>query len=219
MGRAVGVLGGAFNPPHVGHMVLAQEAIWSLGLDELVLVPTGRAPHKVIAPEPGPEVRLELAEAAARGVDRVRVSALEVEREGPSYAYRTLELLEDELPGSDFTFVMGADVAASLESWRRPERVLELARVAVAGRPGIDVGAVSAALERLGADEGARTLQMPEIEVSSTLVRERVAAGKPVRWLVPDAVAELIRERGLYRDEAGAEAPAGVKIESEGAGA
>ena len=102
---------------------------------------------------------------------------------------------------------MGADVAASLESWRRPERVLQLARVAVAGRPGIDVEAVSAALGRLGADEGARMLQMPEIEVSSTLIRERVAAGKPVRWLVPDAVAEMIHERGLYRDE------------SEGAGA
>ncbi len=208
MGRSVGVLGGAFNPPHVGHMVLAQEAIWALGLDELVLVPTGRAPHKVIEPEPGPQVRLELARAAARGVERVRVSALEVEREGPSYAYRTLEQLEDEIPGSDFTFVMGADVAASLESWRRPERVLELARVAVAGRPGVDFEAVTATLDRLGADEGAQLLRMPEIGVSSTLVRERVAAGKPVRWLVPDAVAELIDERGLYLNGAGAGAPA-----------
>lgn len=219
MSRAVGVLGGAFNPPHVGHMVLAQEAIFSLGLDELVLVPTGRAPHKLIEPEPGPEVRLELAEAAARGVERVRVSALEVERQAPSYAYRTLEQLENELPGSEFTFVMGADVAASLESWRRPERVLELARVAVAARPGIDGEAVSAALARLGADRGAQMLRMPEIGVSSTLVRERVAAGRPVRWLVPDAVAELIEERGLYRDGAGAEAPAVADNETEGAGA
>jgi nicotinate-nucleotide adenylyltransferase len=219
VGRAVGVLGGAFNPPHVGHMVLAQEAIWALGLDELVLVPTGQAPHKVIEPEPGPEVRLQLAAAAAQGVERVRVSGLEVEREGPSYAYRTLELLENELPGSEFTFVMGADVAASLESWRRPERVLELARVAVAGRPGVDFEAVSAALGRLGVEVGAQVLRMPEIEVSSTLVRERVAAGKPVRWLVPAAVAALICERGLYREGAGAAAPAAEEIETEGAGA
>ena len=200
MGRTVGVLGGAFNPPHVGHMVLAQEAIWELGLDELVLVPTGDAPHKVIAPEPGPRVRLALAEAAAKGVEGVRVSALEVDREGPSYAFRTLELLEDELPESDFVFVMGADVAASLESWRRPERVLQLAQVAVAGRPGVDRGAVDAALSRLGATEGARMLEMPEIEVSSTVVRQRVAAGKPIRWLVPDAVRELIEDQGLYRE-------------------
>jgi nicotinate-nucleotide adenylyltransferase len=198
--------------------VLAQEAIWALGLDELILVPTGRAPHKVIEPEPGPAVRLELAQAAARGVEGVRVSALEVEREGPSYAYRTLEQLEDELPGSDFTFVMGADVAASLESWRRPERVMELARVAVAGRPGIDLEAVEAALGRLGAESGAVLLRMPEIEVSSTLVRERVAEGRPVRWLVPDGVAELIAERGLY-GAGRAGAAAAEKIETEGAGA
>ncbi len=200
MGRAVGVLGGAFNPPHIGHMVLAQEAVYELGLDELVLIPTGRAPHKRIEPEPGPDVRLALAEAAVRDVEGVRVSALEVEREGPSYAYRTLELLRDELSGSDFTFVMGADVAAGLESWRRPERVTELASIAVAARPGVDREAVRAALGRLGAADRARTVAMPEIEVSSSLVRERVAAGRPVRWLVPDQVVEMIAERGLYRE-------------------
>ncbi len=201
MSRSVGVLGGAFNPPHIGHMVLAQEAAWELGFDELVFVPTGRAPHKQIEPEPGPEVRLALARAAVEGVEGVRVSALEVERDGPSYAYRTLEQLKDELPGSHLTFVMGADVAASLESWRRPERVVELASIAVAGRPGVEREAVKAALERLGAAAGARYLSMPEIEVSSSLVRERVAAGRPVRWLVPEPVAALIAERGLYRQD------------------
>ncbi len=200
MARSVGVLGGAFNPPHVGHLVLAQEAIWALGLDELILVPTGEAPHKRIEPEPGPEVRLAMARVAVERFDGVRVSGVEVERDGPSYAYRTLELIADELPGSQLTFVMGADVAAGLESWRRPERVLELARVAVAGRPGVDRHAVDEVLGRLGAARGAAELEMPEIGVSSTMVRERVAAGKPVRWLVPLAVAELIAERGLYRE-------------------
>jgi nicotinate-nucleotide adenylyltransferase len=198
--RSVGVLGGAFNPPHVGHLILAQEAIWALGLDELVLVPTGQAPHKKIEPEPGPRLRLEMTEAAAADFDGVRVSDLEVAREGPSYAYRTLELLADEYPGSRPTFVMGADVATGLESWRRPERVLELAQVAVARRPGVDLATVEAVLERLGATSGCEVLEMPAIGVSSTLVRERVAAGKPVRWLVPRAVAELIAERGLYRE-------------------
>ena len=199
MSRSVGILGGAFNPPHIGHLVLAQEAIFTLGLDELILVPTGQAPHKVISPEPGPGVRLELAEAAVAGLDDARVSDAEVGREGPSYAFRTLELLADELPGSQLTFVMGADVAAGLEGWQRPQRVLELARIAIARRPGVGRSEVDDTLHRLGAAEGALEVPMPEIGVSSTLIRDRVAAGRPVRWLVPDAVGELIAERGLYR--------------------
>jgi nicotinate-nucleotide adenylyltransferase len=200
MGRSVGVLGGGFNPPHLGHLVLAQEAIWALGLDELILVPTGQAPHKQITPEPGAEVRLAMAEAAVAHFDGVVASDVEVARDGPSYAYRTLELLADELPGSQLTFVMGADAAAGLESWRRPERVLELARLAVAARPGVDRRAVAGVLARLGASERAEALEMPAIGVSSSLVRERVAAGRPVRWLVPPGVAELIADRGLYRE-------------------
>lgn len=199
MSRSVGVLGGAFNPPHVGHLILAQEAISALDLDELILVPTGQAAHKRIEPEPGPQVRLALAEAAVTDCPGLGVSDVEVGREGPSYAYRTLELLADELPDSQLIFVMGADVAAGLESWRRPERVLEIARVAIAGRPGVEPAAVDAVLARLGADRGAERLEMPGIGISSSLVRERVASGKPVRWLVPPPVADLIAERGLYR--------------------
>jgi nicotinate-nucleotide adenylyltransferase len=198
--RSVGVLGGAFNPPHIGHLVLAQEAIWELGLDQLILVPTGEAPHKRIDPEPGPQLRLEMAEAAVAEFDGVRVSDLEVARDGPSYAYRTLELLADELPGSQLTFVMGADVAAGLDSWRHPERVLELARVAVAARPGVDGRRIERVLSDLGADHAPGSLEMPEIGVSSTMVRDRVAAGRPIRWLVPEAVADLIIARGLYRE-------------------
>lgn len=198
MSRAVGVLGGAFNPPHLGHLLLAQEAIESLGLDELVLVPTGVAPHKVIEPEPGPGVRLELARLAAAELDGVRASALEVERQGPSFAYRTLELLADELPGSQLTFVMGADVAAGLAGWRRPERVVELARIAVAERPGTPRAEVDEVLARVGAEATRAAIEMPPVGISSSLVRDRVVAGRPIRWLVPDSVAELIAERGLY---------------------
>lgn len=208
MGRSVGVLGGAFNPPHVGHLVLAQEAVYALGLDELVLVPTGEAPHKRIEPEPGPGVRLAMARAAVEGIEGVRASPVEVEREGPSYAYRTLELLLDESPGSELTFVMGADVAAGLESWARPERVVELARVAVAARPGVDMGVVEDVLARLSSPREPVTLEMPELAISSTMVRERVAAGKPVRWLVPDAVAAMIEKEDIY---------AGVGAGEEGA--
>lgn len=198
MSRAVGVLGGAFNPPHIGHLLLAQEAVAALGLDQLVLVPTGEAPHKRIEPEPGPEVRLELTAAAAAGVSGFTVSEVEVGRAGPSFAYRTLELLADELPGSELTFVMGADVASGLECWKRPERVLELADIAVAGRPGFDLAAIDDALAGLGAAAPAARIEMPPVGISSTLVRDRVAAGRPIRWMVSDPVERLIAERGLY---------------------
>ena len=192
------MLGGAFNPPHIAHLLLAQDAIASLGLDELILVPTGQAPHKTISPEPGPGLRLEMARLAAAGEERLSVSDLEVTREGPSYAYRTLELLVDENPGSQLTFVMGADVAAGLEGWHRPERVVELARVAIAERPGFDRSEADEVLERLGAEGRADAIDMPPIGVSSSMIRARVAAGKPIRWMVPDPVRELIAARGIY---------------------
>ena len=203
MRRAVGVLGGAFNPPHLAHLLLAQEAVFGLGLDELILVPTGEAPHKRIDPEPGPEVRLEMARLAVAGCERISVSDIEVGREGPSFAYRTLELLADELQETDLTFVMGADVAAGLDGWKRPERVVELARIAVAERAGVERADVDEVLGRLGAGERAARVEMPPIGISSSMIRARIAAGQPVRWLVPDTVAQLIAERGLYAGEAG----------------
>lgn len=208
MSRSVGVLGGAFNPPHIAHLVLAQEALDSLGLDQIVLVPTGSAPHKRIEPEPGADVRLELTELAVQGAAGLAVSSLEVDRPGPSFAYRTLELLADELPESDLTFVMGADVAAGLEGWERPERVLELAGVAIAERPGFDRSEADEALERLGAPRAA-AISMPALGVSSSLVRARAAAGRSIRWLVPERVAERIGELDLYRSGAAAGLPAG----------
>lgn len=200
--RSIGVLGGAFNPPHLGHLLLAQEARVRLGLDEVLLVPTGVAPHKTIDPEPGASLRAAMTRLAVADASGIEVSDLEVTRDGPSYAYRTLELLHDSQPGCDLTFVMGADVAASLETWEQPRRVLELARVAVAGRPGADRAGVDSALARLGAP-AAKSIEMPLVGISSTLIRERIAAGMPVRWMLPDPVIELIEARGLYGSREG----------------
>lgn len=196
---AVGVLGGAFNPPHVGHLLLAQEAQWQLGLDRVLLMTAGEAPHKEIADDPGREVRLEMAGRAAAEEEWLEASALEVEREGPSYTYRTLELLREEQREGEIWFLLGADMASGLASWKQPERVLELARLGVVSRPGVGLGAVRSALERLGAADRAEMIDMPQCGVSSTMIRQRTAAGKPLRRLVPDGVAELIEERGLYR--------------------
>jgi nicotinate-nucleotide adenylyltransferase len=165
----------------------------------VTLVTTGRAPHKEIEDDPGAEVRLELARQAASGEDGVEASGIEVEREGPSYTYRTLELLAEESPGRELFFLLGADMAAGLASWERPERVVELARLGVVARPGVGFGAVKSALERLDAADRAEIIDMPLCGVSSTMIRQRAAAGRPLRHLVPDPVASLIAERGLYR--------------------
>jgi nicotinate-nucleotide adenylyltransferase len=195
----IGVLGSAFNPPHLGHLALAQEALWQLGLGEVVLVPSGEAPHKRIADDPGRELRLAMTRLAAADDPRFSVSTLEVERDGPSYTHETLELLTGEREGAELVFVMGADAAVGLESWRRPERVVELARLAVARRAGVSDADLAAVLRSLGAEERATVLEMPEFGVSSSVVRERAAAGRPLRYLVPEAVARFIEEKGIYR--------------------
>lgn len=193
------MLGGAFNPPHTGHLLLAQEARWALELSEVVLMTTGEAPHKEIEDDPGAEVRLEMTRLAAATSEGVEASDLEVERDGPSYTHETLELLAAQNPGREIWFVLGADMAAGLGSWKEPERVVEFARLAVVPRPGVGMGAVTSSLERLGAADRAEVLDMPLCGVSSTLIRERAAAGRPLRHLVPDPVVDLIAEKGLYR--------------------
>jgi nicotinate-nucleotide adenylyltransferase len=179
--------------------VLAQEAAFQFGLVEVILVPAGEAPHKRIDPEPGREVRLEMTRVAARADGLLEASDVETAREGPSFTFRTLELLRDARPGDELVFLMGADVAAGFGEWRRPERVLELARLGVAARPGTAATEAEAAVGRVGGEGRMEIVDMPEIGVSSSDIRRRVAAGRPIRHLVPDAVAELIAERGLYR--------------------
>jgi nicotinate-nucleotide adenylyltransferase len=200
----VGVLGGAFNPPHIGHMVLAQEALVQLDLERVLLMPMGDAPHREIAGDPGRDTRFELCEAAVRGDERMEVSRLEVDRDGPSYTVETLEALRSERPDDELFWILGGDQAAKLRSWREPDRVLELATIAATERgawrrPGIFVEA-----SHLRNSGRLVFFEMPPVGVSSTMIRRRVARGQPVKYLVPDAVAELIEERGLYAAAAGA---------------
>jgi nicotinate-nucleotide adenylyltransferase len=193
------VLGGAFNPPHAGHLLLAREAISQLELDRVMLVPTGRAPHKVIEDDPGAPVRLRMAELAAESEDGLEASAIEIEREGLSYMYETLEQLAAADAERELTLLMGADVAASLPNWKKPERIVALAWLGIAGRDGVEPGAIEEALESLDASGRAEMIGMPRCEVSSTMVRERAATGKSLEGLVPPKVAEMILAEGLYR--------------------
>ena len=198
----VGILGGTFNPPHLGHLICAQEAHRELGLDRVLMIPARIPPHKPVEHEPGAEHRLELCRRAAAGDERFEVSALELAREGPSYTVDTLLELTAHDPQAELFLIVGGDIAAGLPRWREPERVLELATVAVAKRRGTARSSVDAALESLPGGERAQFFSMPRIGVSSTLVRRRVRSGQPIRYLVPDAVAGYIAEHRLYAEAA-----------------
>jgi nicotinate-nucleotide adenylyltransferase len=178
--------------------VCAQEARWQLGLDEVLLMPVGEAPHRSIEHDPGAEERFELCRLAAEGVDWLRASRAEVDRPGPSYTVDTLEALRAERPEGDLCFVMGADQALRFATWHRPERVLELASLAIAERDGVPMEEVEAGLGAVG-EARLEPFNMPRIDVSSTEVRRRAAAGLPYVFLVPALVAERIEQTGLYR--------------------
>ncbi len=194
----LGVLGGTFNPPHIGHLVCAQEAHDQLGLDRVLLMPAGVPPHKQVEADPGAEARYVLCEAAVAGDERFEVSRVELDRAGRSFTVDTLKALHDHSPQDDITFIAGGDMARSLPSWREPEQILSLATLAVAERAADKRETISAAIAPLAGSERVRFFDMPRIDVSSSLVRERVAAGRPVRYLVPDAVADAIAQNGWY---------------------
>ena len=170
-----------------------------MGLERVLLVTTGAAPHKEIAEDPGAEVRLEMTRLTAEGEEATEAWAFEVENEGPSYTYLTLEALTEEKPDRELFLLLGADAAAGLASWKRPERIAELARIGVVPRAAVELDAVRSALDRFGAADRGEIIQMPLCGVSSTLIRERAAADRPLRHLVPDPVIELIGKWGLYR--------------------
>jgi nicotinate-nucleotide adenylyltransferase len=194
----IGILGGTFNPPHLGHLICAQEAYRELQLDRVMLIPARTPPHKPVEPEPGPEHRLALCRLAVQDDDRFAVSELELDRDGPSYTVDTLQELNSEAPTHELVLIVGADIAVGLPQWREPERVLELATVAIAKRYGTTRASVQAVLAGLKGGERATFFQMPRVGISSTMVRRRAGAGQPIRYFVPDAVVEYIERHGLY---------------------
>ena len=194
----LGILGGAFNPPHIGHLVCAQEAVLHLELERLLFVPMGTAPHREIEQDPGAEARFEMCELAVEDDERFEVSRVEVDREGPSYTAETLRGLGEESSGDELFLVLGGDQAVSLPKWHEPEEVLRLATVAVVPRTGFHREAMAVKIASLKGAAGVRFFDMPRVDVSSSLVRHRVAEGKPIRYLVPGKVAAYIEEHGLY---------------------
>jgi nicotinate-nucleotide adenylyltransferase len=195
----IGILGGSFDPVHIGHLLLAQTAHEQAHLDRIMFVPAGHQWRKAEREMTPATQRLEMVRLAVDDVPYFEVSEIEVEREGPSYSDVTLEQVHDANPAAELFFILGYDALADLPHWHAPQRVCELATLAVAARA--DGPGLAASHAALG-DLSARIvwLDMPQLEISASVIRERAKAGLPLRWLVPDAVADYIAAQDLYCD-------------------
>ena len=200
----VGILGGTFNPPHLGHLLMAQEAHAQLRLDAVVLMPVSSPPHKELPDDPGPAARLEMCLVATDKDDRIGVSRIEVERGGASYTVDTLRAIHDHSPEDELTFIVGGDQAQGLPDWREPEAILGLATLAVAERDGIARQQISERIASMGGNESVVFFDMPRLDISSSDVRRRVRESRPIRYLVPDDVVRLIGTHGYYRPKVSA---------------
>jgi nicotinate-nucleotide adenylyltransferase len=197
----VGVMGGTFDPIHLAHLILAEQARVFLGLDRVLFVPAG-APWRKADRRITPVVdRVAMVRAALADDPYFEVSLLESERRGPSYTVDTLSVLQEQLgPQAELYFILGQDALADLPNWREPARIVQLARLAVAARPGCPPPD-PAALERAvpGIQGRIDVVPMPQVDISSTDIRQRVAQGISIRFLVPASVEAYILAHGLYR--------------------
>jgi nicotinate-nucleotide adenylyltransferase len=189
--RRIGVLGGTFDPPHIGHLVTAIDVRDQLQLDQVLMVVANEPWQKVDTREVSDaRDRLAMVHAAVRGEDGVVASDIELLRGGPSYSVDTLRELAAAEPDAELFLILGGDAAAGLDTWERPEELAAACRIVVVDRPGAHSEVPAGfRVERVG---------VPRLEVSSTDLRERVRQGRPTRYLLPDAVVSLIEERGLY---------------------
>jgi nicotinate-nucleotide adenylyltransferase len=192
--KRLGILGGSFDPIHLGHLMIAQEALWQCKLDAILFVVTANPPHKR-APEADVEDRFRMVELAVSGEPAFEPSRIEIERGGESYTAETLRELRRIYPNASFCLIVGADSVLDFSVWKEPEAVIDMAQVAVAPRPGFDLSKMEPRLQGKTV-----VFQSPTLALSSTMIRKRLHEGKPVRFLVPDVVEKYIRERGLYSD-------------------
>lgn len=188
----IGVFGGTFDPPHIGHLVAAQDASVVLPLDRVIFVPAADPPHKRGAQVSPARVRSEMLSATIAGNPRFEISTCELDRAGASYTVDTLRELAEQYPGAVLQLLIGVDQVREFASWREPDQIARLAAVVMLSRAGMDDAGAEADFVR-------RTVAVTRIDVSSTLVRARVGAGVPIRYLVTDAVAKIIEREGLYR--------------------
>ncbi|RQW19947.1 nicotinate-nucleotide adenylyltransferase [Bacillus sp. C1-1] len=186
--RRIGLFGGTFDPPHHGHLLIAQEAQLQLGLDEVWFIPVSSPPHKVRTELTSGANRLALTKAAVNGQPAFKVLDLEIERKGKSYTYDTVRELRELYPQAQFYFLIGADMVEQLDHWYNISELKNMVTFAAFDRPGSHID---------DATEVTR-IPFPQIDISSSFIRERVRAKMPIRYFVPELVRKFIEEQSLY---------------------
>lgn len=200
MSRRIGILGGTFDPIHMGHLITAEIVRVSAALDEIIFIPAARPPHKENKGEAPAEDRLLMVQCAVEGNPAFSVSDIELRREGPSYTVDTIAALSEQLGDAELFFITGADAMNDLYRWHDPVRLLHSCTFIVAARQGVELDE-SRLAEQFSPEQRSRIriVPTPHLEISSTVIRARVRAGRSIRYLVPRAVELYIEERGLYR--------------------
>ena len=187
----IGLFGGSFDPVHHGHLIVGQVAFEKLGLDRLLFVPAREQPFKQGRHRGSPEQRAAMLSLAVSGTETFHVERTELDRSGPSYTVHTLQELERREAGSEIVLLLGADAAADLSAWHRIELIPQLARLVVFARPGSAIPTSPLITQ---------VIEVPAIDISATEIRRRVSRGQPIRYWVPDPVAEYIKRHRLYLD-------------------
>jgi nicotinate-nucleotide adenylyltransferase len=191
MTERVGLMGGTFDPIHHGHLFAAEEVRYAFSLDKVVFVPAGRPWQKTESSVTPAELRYEMTKIATAGEPAFEVSRIEIDRPGPTYTVDTLREFRDCRPAAQLFFITGSDAIHQILTWKDADAALALATFVAVTRPTHDLSAVK--------NPAIATLEIPALTISSTDIRRRIAEGRPVRYLLPDAVASFIDEHGLYR--------------------
>jgi len=198
----LGILGGTFDPPHIGHLIIAQEALTQLNLEQVLFAPSRQPPlknHRTVTPI---EHRLAMVRLAIATHPHFALSRVDVDREGPTYTVDTMRLLHQQFGNSvEFYFIMGLDSLANISTWRAPEQLIRLCKLTVFNRPGSGVNLNELERQLPGLRERVILLPAPALEIAASDLQRRVRAGQSIAHLVPDAVAAYIADHRLYRDE------------------
>lgn len=200
MGK-IGIMGGTFNPIHMGHLLLAQYALEENDLDEIWLLPTGCSYMKREDNTISPWERYHMTKLAVSDNPNMRCMDIEIKREGYTYTYETLEQLRNLYPEQEFYFIFGADCLFSIERWKEPQKIFDSCTIIAAVRSGASMEEMEEKKAELAESFQARIILMPflQLELSSTVIRERVRMGKSIRYMVPDVVLKYIEEKNFYR--------------------
>lgn len=199
--KKIGILGGTFNPIHTGHLMLAEYARSEMELDEIWLIPTGCSYMKEESSIAPAKDRMDMVELAIGDNPHMKALDIEIIRAGNTYSYETLETLQQEYPEAELYFILGADCLFTIQKWRHPERIFGACTILAAMRNDSDPEGMEAQKQLLEQEYGAkvRLLSLPNIQISSTDIRERIRNGLSVKYFVPDRVLSYIDEKGLYK--------------------